>query len=247
MGAPAVSTYGPCCCPEGITTASSLGPLDRPFGESGFNFLHRLTPADIGPLPEDPGWTGGVAPYWDASLLDTARGAVTDLVGLIVVPPAPIPAGTAVAERQLISRPMRPGIQFGAAVAWMIIQCGAIVGTVAPNITLRIVDFTGAIVRAVLLPVGNHGTGVNYAGSNNYLMPAVRAPLAAYTSQDADRLVLEMGGFSAAGGQFQNGYGSRAVAPPSLFEVTNHVMGFQNVGNPGARCPYLELDGLVWP
>lgn len=215
----------------------------------GLLYLHRLTSPAVQPAV-DAGWTGGVSSFFHRSVLSPGRGDTTDLVSVLngAVQTA-LPAGGApVCEYQAISAVLPPGLVFGVDVTvWAIIFAGLITGAdVIPHMGMRIVDVAGGVTRATILAVGAHGSGAAYAGSNNYIRAAQRAAIVdTYTTRGDERLVAEMGGASVIGGGMSQSYGSRANANPSTSEVDNHVMGFQNIGNPGNRCPYIELDGVT--
>jgi hypothetical protein len=232
-----------CCC--GVETAASLAPpIVDGIDDYGVMFLYRTVAVPA--LPIDPAWQ---ASFGHASFtrMRQVAGPAADINGADA--PAggsPAAANTTTFERQHQGDVMQPGTSFGGSTLWRI----QFFANATPS--ARILAFTGLRIFngvtpvATLLPVANYN-GVVIPGSNTYQTLLVRQPLAAYVSQPGDFPVLETGARAPEPiTGFASIHGSRAIAAPSVFEMSLHVMGFDST-NPGARRNYLEFDGVVFP
>ena len=234
----------PCCnCPcPGVGDANALAP-ETEARISTIDFMHRtvaaevVSPADAWDLPNG-------APYTTSTMLSSERFAGEN-DAIFAALQWVTATDQSARELQCVSRPMPAGVDFTGTVATLIGRNGSVTGAVRPWMSLRIFDITGTILRATLLPLGEHGSGIN-CNANGTRLWCVAAPLAAYVTQEGDRRVLEVGYRMTGLGTANAVYGSIANGVGNTHAL--HVASTAAEGvNPGSRSPYLEISNALWP
>lgn len=235
------------CCPTanaGITSEESIGPAPPETAAivSPIFFPHRVSPVAAVSPPLDA-W-GTQAPYFQSRELSSLR-VVADFVDLIAPAQWCTATDQSCVEAQLVGRPMPEGVDFTGGTAWMISRNGTSTGTARPWASLRVFDTTGTILRATLIPLGEHGSATNMTpnGTRVWLNGVA---LASYVTQEGDRLVLEQGGRATGLATWNCIYGSISNVAGNTRAL--HVLSTSAEGvNPGSRAPYLELTNILWP